>query len=245
MDFTPSDTIYFPSSAGFLGGATLTDFDGDGQVELALARFTVPGGVLQEIPFFEFQPDGSLLDIAASLLGGSAPATDFGREILTADINGDGWDDLIVADHGFDRNPFPGAQNLILLSNGDGTLTDRSAEFSLGPDFTHALAWGDINGDGQNEIWFGNLGVNDPYVATYLTNDTVLTNSFALPANFEHFSTVELYDIDGDGEDEVILGADTHGVFADRKSVILDRQRLYQHRIARRQPLCSRHQPGQ
>ncbi len=221
MPYKHTRTIFFPSIAQYLGGATLTDFDQDGLVELALVRFSFPGGVLQNIPILELQADGSLVDIAPSLLGGNAPATDFGREVLTADINGDGWDDLIVADHGFDAYPYPGAQNLILLSNGDGSLSDRSSEFSLGADFTHSLAWGDINGDGQAEIWFGNLGVNQPYVATYLNDDTVQTNSFALPANFQIFSTVELYDVDSDGQDEVILGVDQN-VARGRSSVILD-----------------------
>lgn len=40
---------------------------------------------------------------------------------MFADFNGDGQLDVSIGDHGYDAPPFPGAQNRLFLSNGNGT----------------------------------------------------------------------------------------------------------------------------
>ena len=39
------------------------------------------------------------------------------REAVIADFNGDGIDDFFIADHGLDTQPFPGAQNMLVMSS--------------------------------------------------------------------------------------------------------------------------------
>jgi FG-GAP-like repeat len=206
--FIQTDFIYYPETAEYVGSAAITDLDRDGVPEITMIRFSFPGGVLLNVRVFEVQPDGGLIDIASTVLPDGASFTDFGRGLVIADINNDGWQDVLVADHGFDQAPFPGAQNLVLLSNGLGQLVDRSADFSLSADFTHSITVGDINGDGNSDVWFGNLGVDDPYFVTLNPDATVTRDAFPLPRDIRHFTTSQLADMNGDGVDALILGVD-------------------------------------
>ena len=81
------------------------------------------------------------------------------RNLYVADFDGNGTEDLIIADTGFDSDPFPGAQNTLFLQNTDGTLVDASNQLPQVSDFTHDIAIGDIDGDGDIDIYAANLQV--------------------------------------------------------------------------------------
>lgn len=75
------------------------------------------------------------------------------REGIVGDFNGDGIDDLFIAAHGKDGPPFPGEQNVLLLSDENGRHVDRS--FDNLPQLqamTHGASAGDIDGDGDLDI---------------------------------------------------------------------------------------------
>lgn len=199
----------------------VADVDGDGFPEIVMCAFTVPGNHIVGVPFLEFRlaktryPDG-FGDISDEVIvGGTRPEMYFGREVVLTDLNGDGWDDLIFADTGLDGVPYPGAENLILMSDGKGQLIDRSADFSVGENFTHSVSTGDIDGDGQPEIMFGDLENGSKFaIMSYLQDGSVRKNAFELPGTISPngYTTSEIIDLDGDGRDEVILGGETHDI---------------------------------
>ena len=80
------------------------------------------------------------------------------QEIVSGDFNRDGRPDMFVAASGYDAAPSPGETNVLLISNADGTYTDRSATLPQMPDFSHSAYVGDINGDGNLDIYVGNWG---------------------------------------------------------------------------------------
>jgi hypothetical protein len=95
-----------------------------------------------------------------------------GREAAVADFNGDNINDLFVAAHGLDRDPFPGEANLLMLSDGKGGLTDVS-DRNLEPlsAMNHGVVAHNVDDDGDTDLFvISNDGANtiDPY---FLIND--------------------------------------------------------------------------
>lgn len=93
------------------------------------------------------------------------------REVIFADFNRDGRPDVYVADHGYDTMPFPGQQNLLYLSNADGTWRNATSTLPQVSDFTHGASAGDVNGDGHLDIVVGNIPQPNPVHPYLLLND--------------------------------------------------------------------------
>lgn len=188
------------------------DVDGDGLVDLILSPGTFPPAAeLAAAPLiFLNQGDGTFDLLDLPYVSGLVHP----REIAYADFNGDGVDDIVIIGHGYDTDPFPGESNLLLLSDGNGSFYDASANLPADDDFSHSVAVGDINGDGAPDIYIGNIYGSaeiDPYL---LLNDGTgdftrheLDNLYF--SLFAYKSTAaEFVDIDGDGVVELVQGND-------------------------------------
>ena len=184
------------------------DFDGDGVLDL----FRVAGdasGLSTERKHLEMwigrgdgtyrRDDGMLVDPTA---GGVNP-----RKVVAADFNGDDKADVIVADHGYDAEPFPGAPLLLYLSTADGRLAKaKGLEHIIG--FHHSVAAGDVDGDGDNDAF-----VTDFFPA-FLINDgkgNMTRDRDFLPNDHAEGDTSELIDVDRDGHlDLLVAGHESH-----------------------------------
>jgi len=121
------------------------DFNGDGVPDMAVANFgdsEFPG----DVSVLLGSADGTL-EAARSFRAGRRP-----RSIAVGDFNGDGIQDLAVAD---------GESNdvSVLLGNGDGSF-QTAMNFAIGS-FQVFVAVGDFNGDGVQDLAVAKIGSDE------------------------------------------------------------------------------------
>jgi hypothetical protein len=143
----------FEAQAGSFGAMTAGDIDGDGTLELFVAGRVLPGKYPTPCSSFILRQLDNKWSIdqtnAASFknLGMIASA-------VFADMNGDGWADLLAASEW-------GPVRLFL--NEHGILRDHTSDFGLQrfTGFWNGLAVGDFDNDGKLDFVAGNWGENE------------------------------------------------------------------------------------
>lgn len=215
-------TVLGESSRGACGSAVLTaDLDGDGTDALIVGCPNVDSFAGQVLVYGEL-PDGTVSTYDADwTLAGTAPAG-AGSALAVADLDDDGLDDLIVGQPGAGGSlrTYAGQVAILLgdLETGD-TLAgaDHVLQGEYGNDtFGWAIATGDLDGDGQTEVIVGAPLHDDLSGRTYVFRDlpggtlsaadadTLLTGE---EAGDGFGAALDVGDINGDGYDDLFLGA--------------------------------------
>ncbi|MEI7889447.1 MAG: VCBS repeat-containing protein [Actinomycetes bacterium] len=147
-------------------GLTSTDINGDGRKDLIVAT---GGGKTVRVLMNNFKTDGTALDPTKPVLipgdpggsGGLAQGVTAG--VATADLNGDGNQEILVADAGYDRF------TTLSADSGNGALSPYSVtpvigkppiEFQVGATPTQ-IKTGDLNKDGCTDAVTVNIGTRD------------------------------------------------------------------------------------
>jgi hypothetical protein len=144
------DGTFLPAVNYAAGGApwsvAVGDFNGDGIADLAVAnQGTPPSYSNGSVSVLLGKGDGTFLT-AVSYAAGYQPVS-----VAVGDFNGDGKQDLAVANYGYYGN---GQGVSVLLGNGDGTfLTAVNYPGGIQPS---AVAVGDFNGDGKQDLAVAN-----------------------------------------------------------------------------------------
>lgn len=169
-------------------GVASADFDGDGRVDLVsgdlasanvhvLLNTTEPG---QSLPHF------TQAQAFAAQLGA--------RDVATADVNGDGYTDVVTANA-------TTSQVAVVPGLGDGQL-GAAGLYAVGSD-PQTVVVRDLNGDGWPDIATGNAGGNS--VSVLLNDGTGAFGAAQTIGAGGTVSSIDAADTDGDGDVDLIV----------------------------------------
>lgn len=230
------------TGTGWGTSASFLDFDRDGRLDLVFATYVVydpartchaPDGRREFCGPKDFPGAPAALwrnvggagqvrfaDVSVASGLGAAPGAGLG--VLCTDFDGDGWDDIFVAN---DQQP-----NRLWINRHDGTFTDEAvirgvAVDALGrPAANMGVAWGDVDGDGLADLFVTHLDLETHTLwqqgppGTFL--DRTAAAGVAAMRRGTGFGTVLAdFDLDGDLDLTVVNGRVLGGPAADAAGV--------------------------
>lgn len=208
-------------------GNILMDFDSDGDLDLILNQFDWPPPQdPQAVLAYRNDGKGNFTKATREVFADFPLVTTNIGDWTVQDFNGDGRDDLLLADGGQDHDPFPGGQSLILIQNENGQLIDETqARLPQQMAFTHSAATGDIDQDGDIDIYMGNIWSSAQIGPRFYINDGngfFSEDTARIPEEITRlerkFTASLLLDVDLDGDLDLVLGGHDN---AGKRDVIL------------------------
>ncbi|MFL7790658.1 MAG: Calx-beta domain-containing protein [Anaerolineae bacterium] len=206
---------------------TAGDVNGDGYADVIVGAYGYDHGETDEGGAFVYHGSATGLSGAADWTAeGDQPVANYGYSVSTAgDVNGDGYDDVIVGAYSYDIT-----STVVLTDAGQVYVYYGSASgLSASPDWTVAGdqenaylgvsvgAAGDVNDDGYDDIvigsYYDNGQVDEGQAYVYYGSASGLSTTPDWTAesdqDYAYFSgrVGTAGDVNGDGYDDVIIGA--------------------------------------
>lgn len=181
---------------------SIGDIDGDGKADLAVAHYSGIISVYRNTSTSGTVSFATRIDVVAAATGSGSIA------LKISDIDGDGKQDLIVANY---------TQSYVsILRN---TSTTGTISFASKVDFASRLSFslsiGDIDGDGKPDLVMGNRDSNS--ISVLRNTSTLGEINFA--SNLEYatigstLNMVSIGDIDGDNKPDIVACGSTGWIF--------------------------------
>lgn len=160
-------TVNMNVASGYLGNDVLYynllgkgDINGDGYEDLVIGLFRHtttpsysgrefdPSGEIRPIVLF-YNPTADTYEVNQQLQS-VIRKNQHPRQVAIADFDGDGRNDVFIADHGYDDAPY-GHQNTLLLNKASG-FVDGTSLLPQYADFSHGLVAADLDGNGKQDL---------------------------------------------------------------------------------------------
>jgi len=226
-----SPTYRINSSGDYFGSALCKiDYNGDGLKDLIVGAYQSEEKSLNDGSVYVYYARSSgkifnIPDVRIRTNGAYNSTKGFGKSCLALDINRDGYDDLLIGAINDDSATTNAGAVYVYYGNSNGVSPSSSGIF-FGPvianyGFGSALAAGDLNNDGFNDLVVGAYladagGVNSGSLYVFESNNTTGIIDLNNYTTFQHTGPVAAdylgyaaitYDVDGDGDQDLLGGA--------------------------------------
>ncbi len=188
MTGTPFDGVAFSSTA-------FSDVDGDGDEDVLITGWTSSGDRITKL--YTNDGMGTFTEVTGTPFEGVIEGL-----VAFSDVDDDGDEDVLIL-----GNIFLGAFIAKLYTNdGTGTFTEI-----MGTPFEGiiegSVAFSDIDDDGDNDVLITGRNASFRRIAKLYTNDGMgtFTEVTGTPFNGVYESSIAFSDVDGDGDDDVLL----------------------------------------
>ena len=124
-------------------------------------------------------------------------------QLVPADFNRDGIDDILVSCHGYDEKPFPGDHSYVILSQKNKAF--KTVRITSQKGFYHSATVFDVNNDGYIDALL--TDTHSGKVTVYLNDgDGQFSKPKTVLSNLKWNYTMSSYDFNDDGAVDIILG---------------------------------------
>ncbi|MFH1196951.1 MAG: integrin alpha [bacterium] len=219
-NFTPeaiAERYFTGQTAGDYFGNSISnagDVNGDGYDDIIIGAYYADAGGSQAGSVFIFY-GGKLINTIPDVIINGSTNYELGKSVSGAgDVNADGYDDVIVGSWKY--NSFQGRVDIYF----GGSSMDNTEDVSIAGEgasqyFGNSVSCaGDVNGDGYDDVIVGAYGYNSSTGRSYIyyggssMNDTVdKTLNGENTGDAFGISVSGAGDVNGDGYDDVIVGA--------------------------------------
>jgi hypothetical protein len=212
--YTNLSTIFQSVHGGYFpyefSARAFYDFDKDGDLDLIGATFNDHDAPIEA---HYYKNNGGNYQKDQSVFDGNVPGYVHARQAILADFDKNGWMDVVIIAHGYDRAPQPGEKQKVLMNfNGKFTTKELSLPAPNRLPYTHSGCAGDIDNDGDVDLFF--TSVYAPVAGIFMKNNgsgvfTYDAGIFPADIKDKPYNTSALYDLNQDGYlDLVICGHD-------------------------------------
>lgn len=166
-------------------------------------------------PVYTFRHQGNRTWALAPI--SPASTTQWPRNRAVADFNGDGLEDVVIADSGMDGPPYPGGITRIFIQQPSGEMRDEtSLRLTTLLIQSHDVCSADVNGDGSPDLlysairgastlWGPKLFLNDG--RGYFTDATQRLPASLNQVKSPTYTSCKFADVNRDGAPDLLLGS--------------------------------------